>query len=67
MDQTNEHLWYKNAIFYSLDVETFYDSDEDGIGDFEGLLQKLDYVAALGADCIWLLPFYSSPNRDKKR
>ena len=56
--------WYKNAIFYSLNVETFYDSNGDGIGDFQGLTQKLDYLASLGATCLWLLPFYPSPNRD---
>ena len=56
--------WYKNAIFYSLDVETFYDSNGDGIGDFQGLIQKLETIAGLGFSCIWLLPFYPSPNRD---
>jgi maltose alpha-D-glucosyltransferase/alpha-amylase len=58
-----EH-WYKNAVFYSLDVETFFDSKNDGIGDFSGLMKKLDYIAGLGITCIWLLPFYPSPNRD---
>lgn len=57
-------FWYKNAIFYSLDCETFYDGDGDGIGDFEGLIERLDYVASLGATCIWLQPFYPSPDRD---
>ncbi|MBD0335723.1 MAG: trehalose synthase, partial [Cyanobacteria bacterium Co-bin13] len=56
--------WYKNAIFYSLNVETFFDSNGDGIGDFQGLTQKLDYIASLGTTCLWLLPFYPSPNRD---
>jgi maltose alpha-D-glucosyltransferase/alpha-amylase len=56
--------WYKNAIFYSLDVETFMDSDGDGIGDFQGLANRLDYLSALGITCLWLLPFYPSPNRD---
>lgn len=56
--------WYKNAIFYSLDVETFFDTNGDGIGDFQGLATKLDYLASLGATCLWLLPFYPSPNRD---
>ena len=60
----NDKHWYKNAIFYSLDVETFFDSKNDGIGDFQGLIQKLDYIASLGITCIWLLPFYASPNRD---
>src|SRR5690606_27570955 len=54
----------KNAIVYSLDVETFFDSNADGIGDFQGLIRKLDYLASLGITCLWLLPFYPSPNRD---
>jgi maltose alpha-D-glucosyltransferase / alpha-amylase len=57
-------IWYRHAIIYSLDVETFYDSDGDGIGDFQGLTSKLDYIASLGINCLWLLPFYPSPNRD---
>ncbi len=56
--------WYKDAIVYSLDVETFMDSDGDGIGDFRGLTRQLPYIAGLGADTLWLLPFYPSPNRD---
>jgi maltose alpha-D-glucosyltransferase/alpha-amylase len=59
-----EQTWYNNAFIYSLDVESFYDSNGDGIGDFEGLTEKLDCIAGLGATCIWLLPFYPSPNRD---
>ena len=57
-------LWWKNAIIYCLDVETFYDSDGDGVGDFAGLTQCVDYLAGIGVDCIWLMPFYPSPNRD---
>ncbi len=57
-------LWYKNAVIYCLDVETFMDSDSDGIGDFQGLTDRLDHIEALGATCVWLLPFYPSPNRD---
>jgi maltose alpha-D-glucosyltransferase/alpha-amylase len=57
-------LWYKNAIFYSLDVETFFDSDGDGCGDFEGLSRRLDYLEGLGIDAIWLAPFQPSPDRD---
>jgi len=57
-------FWYKNAIVYSLDVETFLDSDGDGIGDFRGLTQRLDYLLGMGITCLWLLPFYPSPNRD---
>lgn len=57
-------LWYKNAVIYCVDVETFMDSNGDGIGDFGGLADRLDHVEALGANCIWLLPFYPTPNRD---
>ncbi len=59
-----QNLWYKNAIFYSLDVETFMDSDGDGVGDFQGLTKCLDHLSGLGITCLWLLPFYPSPNRD---
>ena len=57
-------LWYKNAVIYCLDVETFMDSNGDGIGDFGGLADRLDHIEALGATCVWLLPFYPTPNRD---
>ena len=57
-------LWYKNAVFYSVDVDTFADGNGDGIGDFPGLIGKLDYLVGLNISCIWLLPFYPSPNRD---
>src|SRR5258708_8519306 len=57
-------LWYKDAIFYELRVRSFYDSNGDGIGDFPGLTQKLDYLRDLGITTIWLLPFYPSPIRD---
>ena len=57
-------LWYKNAIIYSLDLETFMDGDGDGCGDFRGLMQRLDYLDTLGVDVIWLAPFQPSPNRD---
>jgi maltose alpha-D-glucosyltransferase/alpha-amylase len=57
-------LWWKNAIFYCLDVETFLDSDGDGVGDFPGLTSRIDYLAGLGVTCLWLLPFYPTPNRD---
>lgn len=59
-----EDLWYKNAIVYSLDVDTFMDGNGDGIGDFEGLIRRLDYLVNLGVDVIWLAPFQPSPNRD---
>jgi maltose alpha-D-glucosyltransferase/alpha-amylase len=57
-------LWYKNAVIYCLNVETFVDSNGDGCGDFVGLTDKLAYLAGLGVTCIWLMPFYESPNRD---
>ena len=57
-------LWYKDAIFYELHVKAFQDGNGDGIGDFAGLTQRLDYVQELGVDCLWLLPFYPSPLRD---
>jgi maltose alpha-D-glucosyltransferase/alpha-amylase len=57
-------LWYKNAVIYSLNVETFLDSNGDGIGDFVGLTDRLPYLAGLGVTCLWLLPFFQSPNRD---
>ena len=56
--------WYKNAVIYSLDVETFKDSNDDGIGDFRGLKNGLTYLTSLGVNCIWLLPFFDTPNRD---
>jgi maltose alpha-D-glucosyltransferase/alpha-amylase len=59
-----EDLWYRNAIIYCLDVEKYMDSNGDGIGDFEGLNARLEYLAGLGVNCVWLLPFYRSPNRD---
>lgn len=60
-----ELQWYKDAIIYQLHVRSFYDSNADGIGDFPGLTSKLDYITALGATCVWLLPFYPSPLRDE--
>jgi maltose alpha-D-glucosyltransferase/alpha-amylase len=57
-------LWYKDAVIYELHIKAFFDANGDGIGDFEGLVQKLDYVRDLGVNTIWLLPFYPSPFRD---
>src|SRR5688500_144737 len=57
-------LWYKNAVIYSLDVETYQDSDGDGIGDFNGLTERLGHIASLGITCSCLLAIYPSPNRD---
>jgi maltose alpha-D-glucosyltransferase/alpha-amylase len=56
--------WYKDAIIYQIHVRSFYDSNADGIGDFQGLAQRLDYVQELGANTIWLMPFFPSPLRD---
>ena len=56
--------WYKDAVIYSLHVGTFHDGDGDGVGDFEGLTEKLGYLERLGVTCVWLLPFYESPLRD---
>ncbi len=62
LDKSMEnHLWYKNAVFYELSVRAFYDSNGDGHGDLRGLIQKLDYLQTLGVDCIWIMPIYSSP------
>jgi maltose alpha-D-glucosyltransferase/alpha-amylase len=61
---TSDPLWYKDAIIYELHVRAFADSNNDGIGDFPGLLSRLDYLKDLGISCIWLLPFFPSPLRD---
>jgi maltose alpha-D-glucosyltransferase/alpha-amylase len=60
----SDAYWYKDAIFYELRVRSFYDSNGDGIGDFRGLTDKLDYLQDLGVTTLWLLPFYPSPLRD---
>src|ERR1700761_8823439 len=60
----SDPLWYKDAIIYQLHVKAFFDADNDGIGDFEGLRRKLDYLQDLGVTTLWLLPFYPSPLRD---
>jgi maltose alpha-D-glucosyltransferase/alpha-amylase len=60
----SDPLWYKDAIIYQLHVKAFFDSSNDGIGDFEGLRRKLDYLQDLGVTTLWLLPFYPSPLRD---
>ena len=60
----NDPLWFKDAVIYQVHVKAFFDADDDGIGDFRGLTEKLDYIKSLGATCIWLLPFFPSPMRD---
>jgi maltose alpha-D-glucosyltransferase / alpha-amylase len=59
-----DRLWFKDAIIYELHVRAFFDSNNDGIGDFQGLTQRLDYLQDLGVTCLWLLPFFPSPLRD---
>jgi len=61
---TVDPLWYKDAVIYQLHVKAFFDSNGDGLGDFRGLAQKLDYVQELGVNTVWLLPFYPSPLKD---
>jgi maltose alpha-D-glucosyltransferase / alpha-amylase len=57
----SDTLWYKNDIIYELHVRAFFDGNADGIGDFRGLIEKLDYLRDLGIACLWLLPFYQLP------
>ena len=64
MASTPDPLWYKDAVIYQMHVKAFHDANGDGIGDFVGLTQKLDYIQELGVNTIWLLPFYPSPLRD---
>src|SRR5438105_818222 len=56
--------WFKEAVFYCVDVETFQDSNGDGYGDLQGLTARLDYLARLGVTCLWLNPIHPTPNRD---
>ena len=60
----DDPLWYRDAVIYELHVRSFFDSDADGIGDFRGLTEKLDYLQDLGVTALWLLPFYPSPLKD---
>ena len=61
---SSDPQWYKDAVIYQLHVRSFSDQNNDGIGDFAGLIEKLDYLKELGVSCLWLLPFYPSPLRD---
>ena len=61
---SNEPFWYKSGVIYELHVRAFHDSDGDGVGDFRGLTEKLDYLKDLGVTAVWLLPFYPSPLKD---
>jgi maltose alpha-D-glucosyltransferase/alpha-amylase len=60
----SDPLWYKDAVVYEVHVKSFFDGNHDGVGDFPGLLEKLDYLRDLGITCLWLLPFFPSPLRD---
>ena len=64
LSSATDPLWYKDAIIYELHVRAFADSNNDGIGDFPGLISRLDYLQDLGVTCLWLLPFFPSPLRD---
>jgi maltose alpha-D-glucosyltransferase / alpha-amylase len=64
MARPSAHDWYKDAVFYEVHVKAFMDGNGDGIGDFAGLTERLDYVQELGVDCLWILPMYPSPLRD---
>ncbi|MCT2089652.1 alpha-amylase family protein [Micrococcus terreus] len=57
-------LWWKSAVVYCLDIEKFFDADDDGVGDMVGLAQRIDYLAELGVTCLWLMPFYPTDDRD---
>ena len=60
----SDDLWYKDAVFYELHVKAYADANGDGMGDFPGLVSRLDHLKDLGVDCVWLLPMYPSPFRD---
>jgi trehalose synthase len=62
--EATSDLWWKNAVVYCVDTQSFLDTDGDGIGDLDGLTRRIDYLAGLGITCLWLMPFYPSPERD---
>ena len=64
LPRIEDPLWYKDAVIYQLHLKSFFDANNDGVGDFKGLIEKLDYIAELGVTAIWMLPFYPSPRRD---
>ena len=64
IDSSDDPLWYRDAVIYQLNVKAFFDTNDDGMGDFKGVTAKLDYVKDLGVNTIWLMPFYPSPLRD---
>ena len=57
-------FWYQDAVIYELDVKVYQDGNADGIGDFRGLIRRLPHIAGLGATCLWLRPFFTSPLKD---
>ncbi|HET9879220.1 MAG TPA: alpha-amylase family glycosyl hydrolase, partial [Candidatus Limnocylindria bacterium] len=59
--EATSDLWWKNAIVYCVDTQAFLDSNGDGVGDLDGLTQRMDYLAGLGVTCLWLMPIYPSP------
>src|SRR6202050_4755931 len=63
-EAVRDPLWFQDAVIHQLHLKSFFDANNDGIGDFPGLIAKLDYVAELGVNTIWLLPFYPRPRRD---
>jgi maltose alpha-D-glucosyltransferase / alpha-amylase len=63
-EEQSEATWYKDAVIYELHVKCFSDGNADGVGDFQGLTAKLDYLRELGVTAVWLLPFYPSPLKD---
>src|ERR687889_1532684 len=63
MSDTSD-LWWKTAVIYCLDVQTFMDWNDDGMGDLVGLTERVDYLAELGVTCLWLMPFYPTEDRD---
>jgi len=65
MNKEKKDYWYKDIVIYQIHVRSFFDSNQDGIGDFPGLISKLDYLEYLGINAIWLLPFYPSPLKDE--
>jgi maltose alpha-D-glucosyltransferase/alpha-amylase len=64
LPRAEDPLWYKDAVIYQIHLKSFFDANNDGVGDFQGLIQKLDYISELGVTAVWMLPFYPSPRRD---
>ncbi len=64
LPRAEDPLWYKDAVIYQVHLKSFFDANNDGVGDFQGLIQKLDYISELGVTAVWMLPFYPSPRRD---